>query len=256
MKTLLGIIACLVLMCGSAFGQAVLVQAKNNNASSGGGANVDVTVTSTGSGNLLFALGVSTQSTNAITVSSTNNTWTAITGINSSTACFHSQFTNAGCQAAYTCNSVSGDTTIHFAGPGFSAITGVVLEFSGVATSSCSDQVSALVAVAAGSPISSNNITTSQSDLVIGIATVTQPAGLSAGTGYTTQAASIVSDAAGAATDVLLEWSLNHASGTFNATAGTTAGSGGIGVVSFKLAAASATSGFSKKGKLKKYGLF
>jgi hypothetical protein len=212
---------------------ATLIQSCSNNTSSGGAASIDVTCSATSAHHLLIAFGLNIQSAAAAPVITDDHTQTWSTAF-SNIACQTTQFGTAGCAFAYVCDSAAGMTTVHISGAGFAAITGAVREYSGVQTTSCLDQVSALLGQNSTSPGSSSSITTTATDLIIGVATGGHTETFGLGSGYTDLLS--VPDTNASQLDVALENILTTASGSKTATFTNSGGNGqGIGIVSFKL---------------------
>lgn len=213
-------------------GAAVLIQTCTQNDSSGGGALITATCSSTGAGHLLVAFGLNIQSATAVTISdSASQTWSTAF---SSTGCQVEEFGTAGCIFSYICNSASGMTTVTAAGAGFSSMSLIVREYSGVQTSSCLDQQSTPKGQNSTSPGSSNAITTTVTDLLIGIATGGHTQTFGVGSGWADFTS--LPDTSAAQLDVAIEDILTSASGSNTAAFTNSGGNGqGIGIVSFKL---------------------
>ena len=213
------------------------VQVVGNNNGSGTGA-YDVTITSSTAGNfIVVAVGHYTNSGTAPSVAD-NLASAYATAYN--LASLSSPNTSTYQSVFYLENCPSGITTVTVT-PGTSTSSALVIEYSGVATSSALDAViSATKYTATSTSWTSNSIVTSITDLLIGVVWTRNDGDANfTSTGAWSNVASAHNSTDG--DDLFVQEQLNAAAGTYNASGTADSSSFVSGIASFKAAAAGRT---------------
>ncbi len=214
----------------------VTVQNPGNGCS--GASTCAITTTSTTAGNLLVWIGViRTDASQTINAPTDNQSNTYTQAYNVSCA-----FGNYRCAAYYVCNATGGVTSVTGNFSANTNSTGIVLEVSGIQTSSCLDQSDSTFGVDSSSPWAAPTVTTTVADnyLVNQVLLNNQPSGCAGTNGWTVVKAQANT---GSGIDLCANVRIVSSTGSYTGEGTWTSGSTSAfpGMVTFKGVAASST---------------